>query len=112
MIENTEADDTKSGPRVRDAYLLVLYVAVAMVFLYVVLMNRRDYQDLWILDGIALPTILFVCFSFVVEILVHGNKRLVFVASFFIFVLNLVLGLKYQFFNNVWIRQRTIDLRV
>jgi hypothetical protein len=102
LIENSEAEDADSGPRARDAYLLVLYVAVAVVFLYVVLMNRRNYQDLWILDGIALPTILFVCFSFVVEILVHGNKRLVFVASFFLFVLNLVPGLKYQFLNGVW----------
>jgi hypothetical protein len=68
LIENSKADDINLGPRVRDAYLLVLYVVFAMVFLYVVLLNRRDYQDLWILDGIALPTILFVCFSFVVDI--------------------------------------------
>jgi len=33
-IENSEADDTNSGSRLRDAYFLVLYIVVEMIFLY------------------------------------------------------------------------------
>jgi len=86
------------GSKSRDNFLLVFYTAVTMIFFYVISLNRRNYQDVWILDGIAVPTAIFVCFSLVVEMLVQKNKKLVIVATCFLFAMSVIPGLKYQLF--------------
>jgi len=86
------------GSKSRDHYLLVLYAVVAIIFFYVVSLNQRNYQDVWILDGIAVPTVMFVCFSLIIKMLAHENRKVVIFAAFFLFSMSLIPGLKYQFF--------------
>jgi uncharacterized membrane protein len=91
-----------SGSESRNTYLLVLYVAVAIIFFYIVSLNQRNYQDVWILDGIVVPTVVFVSFSLVVETLVQENRKAVIFAAFFLFAMNLIPGIKYQSFYGVF----------
>jgi len=98
LTKNGKVTSFNFGSKSRDTYLLVLYVAVAVSFFYVVSLNQRNYQDVWILDGIAIPTAIFVCFSLSVGMLVHESKKLVIFAAFFLFAMSVIPGLKYQLF--------------
>lgn len=86
----------------RFKYGIVLYVLVATYFFLAVLLNRRGYGDGWILDGIVVPTVIFVFSSIVVEIYVKDIRKLVMVVAFFIVAINLVPGLKYSLFYGVY----------
>ena len=98
LTRNGKVTSFNFGSKSRDTYLLVFYVAVAMSFFYVVSLNQRNYQDVWILDGIVVPTAIFVCFSLIVEMLVHENRKLVIFAALFLFAMSIIPGLKYQLF--------------
>jgi len=98
LTRNGKVTSFNFGSKSRDTYLLVFYVAVAMSFFYVVSLNQRNYQDVWILDGIVVPTAIFVCFSLIVEMLIHENRKLVIFAAFFLFAMSLIPGLKYESF--------------
>ena len=87
------------GSKSRDNFLLLLHAVVATIFFYVISLNQRNYQDVWILDGIAFPTALFICFSLVVVTLLHENRKVVIFAAFFLFSMNIIPGLKYQLFS-------------
>jgi hypothetical protein len=94
-----EATSLNFRSKSRDTYLLVLYVVVATIFFYIILLNQRNYQDVWILDGIAFPTVIFICFSLIVETLLHENRKVLVVVAFFLFAMNIIPGLKYQLFS-------------
>ena len=82
----------------RHGYLLVLYIVVAIGFFSMVVLNRRSYQDAWILDGIVIPTVIFIFFFLVIETFVQENKKVVMFAAFLLVTVNLIPGLKYQLF--------------
>ena len=75
----------------------MLYIIVIMSFFSIVVLNRKSY-DVWILDGIVVPTAMFIFFSLVAETFVQGNKKLTILVAFFLAAISLVPGLKYQFF--------------
>lgn len=99
LTKNRKITSFNLGSKSRDNFLLVFYIAVAMIFFYVISLNQRNYQDVWILDGIAVPTAIFVCFSIVVEMLIQENKKLVIFAACFLFAMSLIPALKYQLFT-------------
>lgn len=78
-------------------YFLALYV-VAISFFSTVILSQRNYQDAWILDGIVVPTAIFIFFFLVAETFTQENKKVVILAAFFLAAINLVPGLKYQLF--------------
>jgi len=43
--------------------------------------------------------VLFICFSLIVETLLHENRKVLVFAAFFLFAMNIIPGLKYQLFS-------------
>lgn len=82
-------------------YLLMLFV-VAISFFLIVVLNRRNYQDAWILDGIVVPTAIFIFSFLVAEVFIRDNKKVVILAAFLLAAMNLIPGLKYQSFSGVF----------
>ena len=82
----------------RSCYLLISYIAVASAFLFSVWINQRGYQDPGILDGILIPTAIFVLVSVFVMVFAEDNRLTAIVAAIFLVSLNLIPGLKYQLF--------------
>ena len=82
-------------------YFLALCV-VAVVFFFTVSLEQRNYQDAWILDGIVVPTAIFIFFFLVAETFVRDNKKVVILAASLLAAMNLVPGLKYQLFSGVF----------
>ena len=83
----------------RYGYFLMLYILVTISFFFTVVLNQRNYQDAWILDGIVVPTAIFIFFFLVAETFVQGNKKVVILAAFLLAAVNLIPGLKYQLFS-------------
>lgn len=81
--------------------LLLFYVLVTSCFLCLVFLAQRTY-DVWILDGILIPTIVFVVFSVTLESFVKEAKQLALLASLFLIALNIIPGLKYPLFYGVY----------
>ena len=75
---------------------------VATSFFFMVFLKQRNYQDLWILDGIVVPTAIFIFFFLAAETFAKENKTLVVLAAFLLAAMNVVPGLKYQLFSNVY----------
>jgi hypothetical protein len=75
---------------------------VSIGFLFSIIFNQRNYQDTWILDGIVFPTAIFVFFFLVAETFTQDNKKLVILSAAFLAVINLVPGIKYPLFCNVF----------
>jgi len=90
------------GSNSRDNYLLLLYIVAAIIFFYSVSLNQRNYQDVWILDGIAFQTVLFICFSLFIGTLIRENRKVVIFAAIFLFAVNIIPGLKYQYFSGCY----------
>lgn len=86
------------GVKSIDHYLLVFYAVVAIIFFYIVSLNQRNYQDVWILDGIVVPTAIFVFFFLFAETFIQENKKIVILAAFSLAAMNLIPGVKYQLF--------------
>lgn len=82
------------------ARALVFYLIVIAFFLSIVMVNQRNYNDAWILDGIFIPTLMFVFIFFMVETFVKGNQKIAILTASFLIVLNLIPGSKYQLFLN------------
>ena len=78
-------------------YFLVLCI-VAVSFFSTIVLNQRSYQDTWVLDGIVVPTAIFVFFFIVAETFIQENKKAVVLAAFFLAAINLIPGLKYRTF--------------
>jgi len=100
-------EKTENGFRIRNSkskktYLLVLYFVVAVSFLFIVMPHQRGYQDAWILDGILVPTMIFIFLSLIAETLAIDNRLTAILAASFSAVLNLIPGLKYQLFYGVY----------
>lgn len=87
--------------KLKDNHLLLLYVIGAACFLYLVVLNQGTYGA-WILDGIIVPTGIFIFFFLIVATFVRENKKLVILAALFLVVMNLIPGLKYPFFQGVF----------
>jgi hypothetical protein len=87
--------------RSKYGYILALCV-VAISYFCTVVLNQKNYQDAWILDGIVVPTAIFVFFFLFAETFIQENKKLVVLAAFFLAAINLVPGLKYQLFCGVF----------
>jgi len=102
LTKQGKAAVSNFGSKSRDTYLLVLYVTVAIIFFFVISLNQRSYQDVWILDGITIPTVAFVLFSLVSEALIDDNRKVVIAASLFLFAMNLIPGLKYPIFSGCY----------
>jgi hypothetical protein len=97
-VEKAENRFTIKSSRSKNGYLLALYIVVTASFFFIVMFHERGYQDAWILDGILLPTMIFVFVSIVVETFVSGNSLTAIVASTSMAVLCVIPGLKYQLF--------------
>jgi len=82
-------------------YFLVLSI-IAIGFFSAVFLNQRNYQDVWILQGIVVPTAIFIFFFLVAETFIQENKTLVILAASLLAAMNLVPGLKYQLFSGVF----------
>jgi len=96
--DKTTVADFHLTSKFKYGYLLTLCVIVTISFFSTILLNQRGYQDAWILDGIVIPTAIFVFFFLVVKTFVQENKNVVILAASFLVALNLVAGLKYQLF--------------
>ena len=83
------------------SYFLALFI-IAIGFFSTVFLEQRNYQDVWILDGIVVPTAIFIFIFLVAETFVQENKKVVILAAFFLAAMNIVPGLKYQFFSGVF----------
>ena len=79
---------------------LIFYLIVIIVLLSTIMINQRSYNDAWILDGISIPTLMFVFFFLLVETFVKGNEKIAIFTASFLVVLNLIPGFKYQLFYN------------
>lgn len=97
-VEKAENEFTIKSSKSKNGYLLALYIVVAASFLFVVMFHERGYQDAWVLDGILLPTMIFVFVSIIVETLVSNNSLTTIVASTSTAVLSVIPGLKYELF--------------
>lgn len=75
---------------------------IAIGFFFTVFLRQRSHQDLWILDEIVIPTAIFLFIFLAAEAFVKDNKKLVILAAFLLAAMNVVPGLKYQFFSNVY----------
>ena len=82
----------------RYGYFLALCI-IAVVFFLTVFLKQRNYQDVWILDGIVVPTAIFIFFFLVAETFVQENKKVVILAAFLLAAINIVPGLKYHLFS-------------
>lgn len=87
--------------KLRYGYFLVLCI-IAIGFFSTVFLNQRNYQDVWILQGIVVPTAIFIFFFLVAETFIEENKKVVILAAFLLAALNMVPGLKYQLFSGVF----------
>jgi hypothetical protein len=83
--------------RFKPVYFLVLCI-VTIIYFCTVIINQRNYQDAWILDGIVIPTAIFVLFFIFAETFIQENKKLVILAAFFLAAINIIPGLKYPLF--------------
>lgn len=87
--------------RLRSSYVILLYAVIAACFLLIVSHNQSGYNT-WILDGILVPTGIFVLFSLSAETFIKDNKKLVIIAAIFVVSMNLIPGLRYQTFYGVF----------
>lgn len=83
--------------------ILTSLIIIAACFFYTVVAKQASY-DIWILDGIVVPTAIFIFFSLLAEVFVHENKKfvLISISAFLIIGLNMIPGLKYQFFYGTY----------
>lgn len=79
---------------------LVFYFLFIAFLLSITMVNQRNYNDAWILDGILIPTLMFVFLFSMVAVFAKGNKKIAIIAASFLVVLNLIPGLKYPLFYN------------
>jgi hypothetical protein len=94
-MENTENQRLSN---LRFAKLLLLYVSITAVFLLNVALNRRGYQDSWILQGIFIQTAIFVAVSLAFLILSKDNRFIAVIGSLFLVSMYMIPGLKYELF--------------
>ena len=64
--------------------------------------NQRGFQDSWILEGIFIPTILYVLTFTIVVVATSDVRILTIISSSFVIVLNSIPSLKYQLFYGVF----------
>lgn len=81
---------------------LTFYLILIAFFLSIVVVSQRNYNDVWILDGIFIPTLMFVFIFSIVETFVRSNQKTAILVASFLVVLNLIPGLKYQLFYNTY----------
>lgn len=78
--------------------ILLFYCVASLVFLLIVYLNARSYQDLWILKDIFVPTLIFVLIFCSAVILINDNRLLAVLSSSFFIILNIIPNLKYSLF--------------
>jgi hypothetical protein len=83
-------------------YLLLIFGVINIVFVFDVLLNRRGYQDTWILQDIFLPTIIYILAFVFVAVKIDDNRILVFVCAAFLMTLNAIPNLKYDLFQGTF----------
>jgi hypothetical protein len=87
--------------RSKFAYFLIFYLILTVCLYIFVFANRTVYDD-WVLDGVFIPVAVFVVISVVAMTLLHNNKKLVLVAGIFLGSMNIIPGLKYSSFYNLF----------
>lgn len=80
--------------------VFIFYLILIVSFLLIVMVNQRNYNDPWILDGILVPTLVFVFIFFIIQTFVKSNQKIALVTSLFLVALNLIAGFKYSLFYN------------
>lgn len=78
-------------------YFVPVYIIVVVCFSLAVFSVQSRYEA-WILEGILLPTVVFVFLSLLAEIFARNIKELVIVAAFFLVAMNSIPGLRYELF--------------
>jgi hypothetical protein len=102
---NSKADVGDSGNErsiLQCRWAIPLYVMMSVFFLFIVRLHQIGYQDAWILDGILLPTVLFIFISFVVQMFLPDPGLVALVGAIFSFVIYLIPGLKYELFYGTY----------
>jgi hypothetical protein len=79
-------------------YLLFVFSLIEVLFLGIVSLNWSGHQDLWILQGIFLPTLIYISAFVIIALKIDNNKILVFLSAAFLITLNAIPDIKYQFF--------------
>jgi len=80
------------------SYLAMVYITVALFFVSAVVLNHRDYQDLWMLKDILFPTAVFILTFTIVVTHLDNNKIVALICASFITLLNLMPAFKYEWF--------------
>ena len=92
--------DSERAPFSVSTWALAFYLIAAILILSTVMVNQRNHNDAWILDGVFIPTLIFVFVFFVAGTFVKSNRKIAILTSSFLIVINLIPGIKYQLFNN------------
>ena len=79
-------------------HLLLIYSTITIVFVSVVFLKQRGYQDTWILQDVFVPTMIYIFTSLAVAVLANDNRVVALVCASFLVVLNAIPNLKYQLF--------------
>jgi hypothetical protein len=86
----------------RIKYVLLFYASIAIILLFSILLNQRNYQDTWILQDIFIPTFVYIFTFTIVAVMIKDNRIMALVCSSFIIFLNAIPNLKYQFFYGTY----------
>jgi hypothetical protein len=86
------------GLRPKTFHYLLFYIISLFGFISIILLNRISYQDSWILDGILVPTLVFILIYLITTILITDNKVIALISSSFVIVADLIPAFKYELF--------------
>jgi len=81
--------------------IIIIYCIITSIFISMISLDR-SYQDLWILQDVFIPTLLYIIVFSVVAVLITDNRALSLVCSLFVIVLNAIPNLKYALFYGTY----------
>lgn len=82
--------------------LILIYSVVTMIFLSILLLNQRSYQDSWILQDVFTPTVVYVLAFSMVAAMVDDVRVMALVCASFTVILNAIPNLKYNLFYGTY----------
>jgi hypothetical protein len=78
-----------------NVHLVLIYLAATLWFLALVSANKRNYQDTWILEGVALPFIALLALFVIVALRQTNNRVVALLCAWTSVVIVLIPPLKY-----------------
>lgn len=88
--------------KIKNTQLLLVFIVSTIIFLLIVYLNNRNYQDLWVLQDIAISMVIYILIFGTVTVLVTDNRIFSLICSLFIIVLTTIPNLKYTFFYGTY----------